>query len=136
MQFDSKVNDLLFSSNASEKSNPAFLKVEIESFNRAPLGKAIVNIDQFLSKIIHSKLTMEFNKARNIIGLRVLSDNVIWLWIKDKSVVVVDPSVHEPVIRYLDENNLHLKAILQTHHHSDHIGGTKALIERLSLIHI
>ena len=130
MQFDSKVNDLLFSSNASEKSNPAFLKVEIESFNRAPFGKAIVIIDQFLPRILHSNLTMEFNKARNIIGLRVLSDNVIWLWVKDKSVVVVDPSVHEPVIRYINENNFHLEAILQTHHHSDHIGGTKSLIEK------
>ena len=73
---------------------------------------------------------MEFNKAKNIIGLRVLNDNVIWMWEKDKSVVVVDPSVHEPVIKYIDENNFHLKAILQTHHHSDHIGGTKPLIER------
>ena len=73
---------------------------------------------------------MDFNKARNIIGLRVLSDNVIWLWVKDKSVVVVDPSVHEPVIKYLNENNFHLDAILQTHHHLDHIGGTKSLIER------
>ena len=73
---------------------------------------------------------MEFNKAHNITGLRVLNDNVIWLWEKNKSVVVIDPSVHEPVIRYIDENNLHLKAILQTHHHSDHIGGTKNLIER------
>ena len=36
----------------------------------------------------------------------------------------------KPVIRYLDENNFQLKAILQTHHHSDHIGGTKSLIER------
>ena len=130
MQFDSKVNDLLFSFNASEKSNPALLKVEIESFSRAPFGKAIVNIDQFLPRILHSKLTMEFNKARNIIGLRVLNDNVIWLWVKDKSVVVIDPSVHEPVIRYINENNFHLEAILQTHHHSDHIGGTKSLIER------
>ena len=73
---------------------------------------------------------MEFNKAQNIIGLRVLSDNIIWLWKKDKSVVVIDPSIHEPVIKYIDENNLHLKAIFQTHHHSDHIGGTKHLIER------
>jgi len=73
---------------------------------------------------------MEFNKARKIIGLRVLSDNVIWLLVKEKSVVVVDPSVHEPVIRYINENNFHLEAILQTHHHSDHIGGTKSLIER------
>ncbi|ABB49620.1 Hydroxyacylglutathione hydrolase [Prochlorococcus marinus str. MIT 9312] len=73
---------------------------------------------------------MEFNKAQNIIGLRVLNDNVIWLWEKDKSVVVIDPAIHEPVIRYIDENNLYIKAILQTHHHSDHIGGTKYLIER------
>ena len=73
---------------------------------------------------------MELNKAQNIIGLRVLTDNVIWLWEKDKSVVVIDPSVHEPVIRYIEENNLHLEAILQTHHHSDHIGGTKYLIKR------
>ena len=73
---------------------------------------------------------MEFNKAQNIIGLRVLNDNVIWLWVKGKSVVVIDPSVHEPVIRYIEENNFHLKAVLQTHHHSDHIGGTKYLIER------
>ncbi len=127
MQFDSKVKDLLFSSRASEKSNPTLLKIEIESSNRAPFGKAIVNIDQFHSKIIYSKLTMVFNKAQNIVGLKVLSDNVIWLWEKDKSVVVIDPSVHEPVIRYMEENNFKLEAILQTHHHSDHIGGTKIL---------
>ena len=54
---------------------------------------------------------MEFNKARHIIGLRVLSDNVIWLLVKDKSVVVVDPFVHEPVIKFIDENNFKLKAI-------------------------
>ena len=73
---------------------------------------------------------MGFNKEQKIIGIRVLSDNVIWLWEKDASVVVVDPSVHEPVIKYIEENNLRLKAILQTHHHSDHIGGTKHLIKR------
>ena len=54
---------------------------------------------------------MELNKAKNIIVLRVLNDNVIWLWVKDKSVVVIDPSVPEPVIKYINENNFHLKAI-------------------------
>ena len=48
---------------------------------------------------------MELNKAHQITGIRVLSDNVIWLWVKDKSVVVIDPSVHQPVIRYIDEKN-------------------------------
>ena len=61
---------------------------------------------------------MEFNKEQKIIGLRVLSDNVIWLWIKNKSVVVIDPAVSQPVINYLKTHDLNLEAILQTHHHS------------------
>ena len=73
---------------------------------------------------------MEFNKDQNIIGLRVLNDNVIWLWIRNKSVVVVDPAISNPVIKYLHENNLNLEAILQTHHHADHIGGTEDLIKK------
>ena len=73
---------------------------------------------------------MEFNKAQNIIGLRVLKDNIIWLWEKNKRVVVIDPAISEPVINFLCENNLHLEAILQTHHHTDHIGGTEELIKK------
>ena len=72
---------------------------------------------------------MEFNKAKKIIGLRVLSDNVIWVWENKKSAVVIDPAISKPVIEYLKANNLNLKAILHTHHHSDHIGGTKELIK-------
>ncbi len=71
---------------------------------------------------------MEFNKEQQIIGLRVLSDNVIWLWKNDKYVVVIDPALSQPVKEYLKANDLKLEAILQTHHHSDHIGGTKELI--------
>ena len=73
---------------------------------------------------------MDFNKARNIIGLKVLKDNIIWLWKKNNSAVVIDPSIAKPVIKYLDNNNLQLEAILQTHHHPDHIGGTEALIKK------
>ena len=73
---------------------------------------------------------MEFNKAQEIIGIRALSDNVIWLWKKNKSAVVIDPALANPVINYLNLNNLNLEAILQTHHHLDHIGGTEALIEK------
>ncbi len=72
---------------------------------------------------------MEFNKEQNIFGIRVLSDNVIWIWRNNKSAVVVDPALAKPVIKYLKSNNLDLDAILQTHHHSDHIGGTKELIK-------
>ena len=72
---------------------------------------------------------MEFNKEQKIIGLRVLSDNVIWLWKNNKSAVVIDPALSQPVTEYLKAHNLNLEAILQTHHHSDHIGGTRELIK-------
>ena len=72
---------------------------------------------------------MEFNKDQEIIGLRVLKDNIIWLWKKNNSVVVIDPALSQTVIKYLKVNNLNLEAILQTHHHSDHIGGTRELIK-------
>ena len=73
---------------------------------------------------------MDFNKAHEIIGLRVLNDNVIWLWKKNKSVVVIDPAIAKPVIKYIHDNNLNLEAVLQTHHHCDHIGGTESLIKK------
>ena len=72
---------------------------------------------------------MGFNKEQKIIGIRVLSDNVIWLWKNGHSAVVIDPALSQPVIKYLKDNNLNLEAILQTHHHSDHIGGTRELIK-------
>ena len=72
---------------------------------------------------------MRFNKEQKIIGIRALTDNVIWLWKNNNSAVVVDPALSKPVIEYLKVNNLNLEAILQTHHHSDHIGGTNELIK-------
>jgi len=72
---------------------------------------------------------MRFNKEQKIIGIRVLTDNVIWLWKNKKSAVVVDPALSKPVIEYLKDNNLNLEAILQTHHHLDHIGGTRELMK-------
>ena len=43
---------------------------------------------------------MDFNKDQKIIGIRVLKDNVIWLWRKNKSVVVIDPATPSTVIKY------------------------------------
>ena len=72
---------------------------------------------------------MRLNKVKRIFGLPVLTDNIIWLWIEDKSLVVIDPALSEPVKNFIKENNLVLEAILQTHHHQDHIGGTEELIK-------
>ena len=42
----------------------------------------------------------------------------------------MDPAVAEPVIAWLEERHLEPVAVLQTHHHHDHIGGTPELLRR------
>ena len=58
-----------------------------------------------------------------------LKDNYSYLIIDDNnnSACVVDPSEAEPIINYLENKNINLKYILNTHHHFDHIGGNKDL---------
>ena len=59
----------------------------------------------------------------------VLRDNYVIVLQRDDRVVVVDPAVSEPVVIALRQRGLTLEAILQTHHHSDHIGGTAGLLQ-------
>lgn len=63
-------------------------------------------------------------------ALPVLQDNVVWIWVRGDEAAVVDPAVAEPVIDWLQQRQLQLSAVLQTHHHADHIGGTPGLLER------
>ncbi len=67
----------------------------------------------------------------NIKSVSAFYDNYIWLIINDndRQVVCVDPGEAEPVLKYLKNENLLLKAILLTHHHHDHIGGTAELLQ-------
>ncbi|MEB3264236.1 MAG: hydroxyacylglutathione hydrolase [Synechococcus sp.] len=62
--------------------------------------------------------------------LPVLQDNYIFVLARGQEAAVVDPAVAEPVIAWLEERGLELVAVLQTPHHSDHIGGTPALLRR------
>jgi len=62
--------------------------------------------------------------------LPVLSDNYVMVLHDDHQAVVVDPAVAAPVAAWLDARQLELAAVLQTHHHSDHIGGTVELLRR------
>ena len=54
-----------------------------------------------------------------------LKDNYSYVIIDEsnKKTCVVDPSESEPIINFLEMNNLRLNYILNTHHHYDHIGG-------------
>jgi len=60
----------------------------------------------------------------------ILTDNVVMVLRNGTEAVVVDPGVAEPVATWLQEHRLKLVAVLQTHHHRDHIGGTPALLRR------
>jgi len=62
----------------------------------------------------------------------VLSDNYVFVLHGEGPgpAVVVDPAVADPVIAWLEQRGLELVAVLQTHHHHDHIGGTPALLQR------
>ena len=58
-----------------------------------------------------------------------LQDNYSYLIINENSndACVVDPGESEPVINFVEKENINLKFILNTHHHFDHIGGNKEL---------
>ena len=73
---------------------------------------------------------LEKKSEFTIYPITVLQDNIVWVWVHNCNAVVVDPSISGPVENWLLEKDLTLKAILQTHHHDDHIGGTQKLIKR------
>ena len=58
-----------------------------------------------------------------------LQDNYSYLVIDEKknNACVIDPGESAPIIKYLDDNKINLKFILNTHHHYDHIDGNKDL---------
>jgi hydroxyacylglutathione hydrolase len=47
----------------------------------------------------------------------------------DGTCFVVDPGDAEVILSFLDSSSLRLAAILITHHHADHIGGVRRLVE-------
>ena len=61
--------------------------------------------------------------AFEVVALRAFADNYIWTIRDDHCAAVVDPGEAQPVIDYLERENLTLVAILNTHHHADHVGG-------------
>jgi hydroxyacylglutathione hydrolase len=66
----------------------------------------------------------------SIIPIPAFADNYIWLMREAGKAAVVDPGDAAPVIAYLERERLELVAILNTHHHGDHVGGNRALLAR------
>ena len=70
--------------------------------------------------------------------IKALSDNYIFLLHEPKQNIaaVVDPAEAEPVLKRLEELGAELVAIFNTHHHSDHVGGNKQLMQRFGHVKV
>ena len=68
-----------------------------------------------------------------ITPIKAFHDNYIWCLQNGKYALVVDPGDPNPVINYIIKQKLELVAILITHHHPDHVGGNKSLIEKFNV---
>jgi hydroxyacylglutathione hydrolase len=68
-----------------------------------------------------------------VVALRAFSDNYIWTIRDAGKAAVVDPGDAQPVLDYLQQEKLELVAILNTHHHADHVGGNADLLKRFKV---
>ena len=61
--------------------------------------------------------------------IKCLQDNYSYLIIDNtnQSACVIDPGEAKPIIKYVENNKINLKYILNTHHHYDHVGGNLEL---------
>jgi hydroxyacylglutathione hydrolase len=65
----------------------------------------------------------------SVYPVRAFQDNYVWTLRLGNNAAVVDPGEAGPVLAYLRAHKLNLTAILNTHHHADHVGGNAELLE-------
>jgi hydroxyacylglutathione hydrolase len=67
----------------------------------------------------------------NLTSIPALQDNYIWTLNNEQGqCLIVDPGEAAPVLSVLAKNQWQPVAILLTHHHHDHVGGVKELLEK------
>ena len=69
----------------------------------------------------------------NIVPVSAFSDNYIWVIHDQRHAVVVDPGEAKPVLDFLEQKELKIIAILNTHHHIDHVGGNLELLQQFQV---
>lgn len=90
------------------------------------------NLRRVFSKGFNHSLRGEIMAEASAIP--ALSDNYIWALHAASAqpgdpVAIVDPGEAKPVLRWLEEQQLRVGAIIITHHHSDHTAGISSLLE-------
>lgn len=68
-----------------------------------------------------------------IVPVSAFTDNYIWVIHDQSYAVVVDPGEAKPVLDFLEQKKLKLTAILNTHHHIDHVGGNLELLQQFQV---
>jgi len=71
--------------------------------------------------------------AIEVVPVRAFNDNYVWTLVNGSNAAVVDPGDAAPVLAYLHAHKLTLTAILNTHHHADHVGGNEELLRHFSV---
>ena len=69
----------------------------------------------------------------SIINIPQLKDNYSYAILNNKEVVIIDPADSISILRYIDDNQFSLKAILLTHHHSDHTAGVNGILNKIKV---
>ncbi|MBP7146842.1 MAG: hydroxyacylglutathione hydrolase [Acidobacteria bacterium] len=74
----------------------------------------------------------------DITPLKALDDNYIYLLVgrAERAAACVDPGEAGPVREFLQSRGLRLDTILVTHHHGDHTGGNRELLQQFPGAHV
>lgn len=85
----------------------------------------VQNCNDFLEIDDRSTIKYDHLMTTHIVQIPVLCDNYTYLVYEpvSKQAICIDPALSDPVLNYLQKNNWQLTAILNTHHHPDHVGG-------------
>lgn len=75
-----------------------------------------------------TNLKANHKRMLDVTAIRAFKDNYIWCLHDAAHAVVVDPGEAHPVLRFLADARLRLRAILVTHHHHDHVDGIPELL--------
>jgi hydroxyacylglutathione hydrolase len=77
-----------------------------------------------------------FPNPWTVLTVPAFQDNYLWVIQNGEEAIVVDPGDAAPIKACLEAHQLRLSAILCTHHHADHVGGVKALLEAFGPIEV
>ena len=76
-------------------------------------------------------MSVKMTKSIQVEIIPQLKDNYSYIVYSNvkKLAVVIDPADADPIIEFIDNNNIVLSGILITHHHADHTSGINNLLK-------